>query len=228
MATGPRYRVAFRRRREGKTDYQLRRGLVISGLPRLVVRVSLRNASIQFIKAEVNGDLVLAAAHSTELAKKYGWLGDTGNLPAAYLTGLLCGFKAFNQGVTQAVLDIGLHRPSKGSKVFAALKGALDAGLSVTYDKEKLPEEERITGQHIVEYARHLSSDPEAYQKRFSVELTKGLNPEEISTHFAQVKEKIISSWKKVELLKMETADAEHSTEEFAKVTEHQKSTEEK
>ena len=227
MATGPRYRVAFRRRREGKTDYQLRRGLVISGLPRLVVRVSLRNVTIQLIKAEVNGDVVLAAAHSTELAKKYGWLGDTGNLPAAYLTGLLCGYKAFNQGVEQAVLDIGLHRPSKGSKVFAALKGALDAGLSVTHDKEKLPEEKRITGQHIVEYARHLFSDPEASQKRFSVNLAKGFNPEEIGAHFVKVKEKIISSWKKVELLKMETTDVGHSTDEFDKVTEKQKSMEE-
>jgi large subunit ribosomal protein L18 len=227
MATGPRYRVAFRRRREGKTDYQQRRGLVISGLPRLVVRGSLRNVAIQIIKAQLNGDVILAAAYSDELAKKYGWLGDTGNLPAAYLTGLLCGFKAVRQGVNQAVFDVGLHRPSKGSRVFAALKGTLDAGLSVTCDKEKLPDEKRITGQHIVEYAKHLSSNPEAYQKRFSAQLAKGLKPEEINTHFVQVKERVISSWKKVEPLKMEKEEVSSSTEEFEEITEKQKSTEE-
>ncbi|MEJ2242859.1 MAG: 50S ribosomal protein L18, partial [Candidatus Bathyarchaeota archaeon] len=30
MATGPRYRVPFRRRREGKTNYRTRRALVLS------------------------------------------------------------------------------------------------------------------------------------------------------------------------------------------------------
>ncbi|RLI44668.1 50S ribosomal protein L18, partial [Candidatus Bathyarchaeota archaeon] len=38
MATGPRYRVPFRRRREGKTNYRLRRALVLSKQPRLTVR----------------------------------------------------------------------------------------------------------------------------------------------------------------------------------------------
>ncbi len=226
MATGPRYRVAFRRRREGKTDYQQRRGLVISGLPRLVVRGSLRNVAIQIIEAQLHGDVILAAAHSDELTKKYGWLGDTGNLPAAYLTGLLCGFKAVRQGVNRAVFDVGLHRPSKGSRVFAALKGALDAGLSVACDKEKLPDEKRITGQHIVEYAKHLSSNPEAYHKRFSAQLAKGLKPEEISIHFAQVKEKILSSWKKVESLKMKKEEFGSSTEEFEEIRKKQKLTE--
>jgi large subunit ribosomal protein L18 len=227
MATGPRYRVAFRRRRDGKTDYQQRRGLVISGLPRLVIRGSLRNVAIQIIKAQLNGDVILTAAYSDELTKKYGWLGDTGNLPAAYLTGLLCGFKAVNQGVSQAVFDVGLHRPSKGSRVFAALKGTLDAGLSVAYDKAKLPDEKRITGQHIVEYAKQLSSNPEEYQKRFSAQLAKGLKPEEISTHFVQVKEKVISSWKKAEPLKKEKEEISSSTEESEEVTEKETSKEE-
>src|SRR2546425_1171801 len=39
MADGPRYSVPFRRRREGRTDYKLRRALVRSGKPRAVVRV---------------------------------------------------------------------------------------------------------------------------------------------------------------------------------------------
>ena len=197
MATGPSYRVAFRRRREGKTDYQQRRGLVLSGLPRLVVRGSLRNMIAEIIKAESNGDKVMAYTHSSELAKKYGWLGDTGNISAAYLSGLLCGFKALNQGSKKAVLDLGLHYPSKGSRVFAARKGALDAGFAIPHDEAKLPDQKRITGQHVVEYARFLSSNPEAYQKRFSAQLSRGLKPEDLGTHFAEVKERILSSLKK-------------------------------
>jgi large subunit ribosomal protein L18 len=197
MATGPSYRVAFRRRREGKTDYQLRRGLVLADLPRFVVRGSLRGITAQMVKAEVNGDRVIASAYSRELAKKYGWLGDTGNVSAAYLTGLLCGLRASGVGVEKAVLDIGLQYPSKGSKIFATLKGAVDAGLIIPFDKEKLPDEDRIGGQHIREYAKNLSSNPEAYQKRFSAELSRGLKPEDVGTHFAQVKDKITSSIKK-------------------------------
>lgn len=153
--------------------------------------------TVEVGKADAMGDKVIAYAHSTELAKNYGWLGDTGNMSSAYLTGLLCGFKAINQGVKQAVLDIGLHNPSKGSRIFAALKGALDAGLKVPFDKGMLPDEKRTTGQHVTEYAKLLASNPEIYQKRFSAQLAKGLKPEEISANFEQVKEKIVSSLKK-------------------------------
>jgi len=227
VATGPSYRVAFRRRREGKTDYQLRRGLVLSGLPRFVVRGSLRNVSIQIVRAEVNGDRVIVSANSNELSRKYGWLGHTGNISAAYLTGLLCGFKAVGLGVKEAVLDIGLHYPSKSSKVFAALKGALDAGLTIPFDKEKLPDEKRIMGQHIVEYAKRLSSSPEAYQKQFSAQLARGLKPEEINLHFTQVKEKIVSSMKTAEP-SMEKVQTEPSAKEFEESTEEQETKEEK
>ncbi len=217
MATGPSYRVAFRRRREGKTDYQQRRGLVLSRLPRLVVRGSLRNMTAEIIKAESSGDKVIAYAHTGELTEKYGWLGDTGNIPAAYLVGLICGFKALNQGVKEAVLDLGLHQPSKGSRVFAALKGILDAGLVIPFDEAKLPDQKRITGQHVSDYARLLSSNPEAYQKRFSAQLSRGLKPEEFSAHFAVVKEKIVSSLKKANL----------SAESYEKMKETEEAVEE-
>lgn len=200
MATGPSYRVAFRRRREGKTDYQHRRGLVLSGLPRLVVRGSLRNMTAEIVKAESNGDKVTVYAHSIELTKKYGWLGDIGNISAAYLVGLLCGLKALNRGVKEAVLDIGLHHPSKGSRVFAVLKGVLDAGLTIPFDKAKLPDQARITGEHVVEYARLLSSNPEVYQRRFCAQLSRGLKPEEFSAHFEVVRARILSSLKKGDL----------------------------
>ena len=202
MAYGPSYRVAFRRRREGKTDYQQRRSLVISGLPRMVVRGSLRSVSVQLAKAEVGGDKILVSATSKELAKNYGWLGGRGNLPAAYLTGLICGHKAVAGGVKEAVLDLGLRAPTKGSLVFATLKGILDAGVAVPHDEKKLPDEKRIQGQHISDYAKQLASTPEVYQRRFAEQLSKGLRPEETAQHFAQVKEKISSAFAMKEEIK--------------------------
>jgi len=201
MAKGPSYRVAFRRRREGKTDYQQRRSLVLSGLPRMVIRGSLRSISVQLIKAEVSGDKVLVSAHSNELTKNYGWQGGGGNLPAAYLTGLMCGYKTIASGVKEAVLDLGLHSPTKGSRVFAALKGVLDAGVTIPHDENKLPDEKHVQGLHVAEYAKQLSSTPDAYQKRFAEQLSRGLRPEEIAEHFSQVKQKISSALQKAETL---------------------------
>lgn len=196
MATGPRYCVPFRRRREGKTDYQLRRALVLSGLPRLVARGTLKHMIAQIVKAKATGDEVVVAAHSHELTKTFGWRGYCGNIPAAYLTGLLCGSRAVANGVKKANLDIGLQSPTRSSRIFAVLKGVLDAGVSVAHDKEILPDETRIQGQHIVSYAKESSSDLEVYQYRFSKYLSKELRPEQIAEHFASTKEKILSSSK--------------------------------
>jgi large subunit ribosomal protein L18 len=148
------------------------------------------------IRAEIAGDKVLVSADSGELARRFGWLGNRSNLPAAYLTGLLCGYKALASGVKEAVLDIGLQSPTKGSRVFAALKGVIDAGVLVPHDEEILPSEERIQGLHIVAYAKQLASNPEVYQARFSEHLSRGLPPEQLAEHFFSVKEKIVSFFK--------------------------------
>jgi large subunit ribosomal protein L18 len=150
MADGPRYRVPFRRRREGRTDYRQRQRLLRGRVPRAVVRISHRNANVQFITYDEVGDKVLAAATAKELVK-LGWTGATGNLPAAYLTGYLAGKRAAQNGVENAVLDIGLKGPARGSAVFAALKGMLDAGIIIPHGEEVLPAQERINGAHIDE-----------------------------------------------------------------------------
>lgn len=197
MATGPRYRVPFRRRRDGKTNYRSRRALVLSRVPRLVVRLTLKNTIIQVIEAESIGDRVIVSAHSRELAKSYGWLSSGGNIPSAYLTGLLCGLKAMSTGLEKAILDIGLHIPSKGTRIFAALKGFVDAGVEVPHSEDILPDESRISGKHISDYASQLSSEPELYKSKFSKYLSKGSRPEELSEHFLAVKAKITSSFEK-------------------------------
>ena len=194
MAQGPRYRTPFRRRKEGKTDYKSRKALVLSKLPRLIVRPTLKHTIAQVVKAKTNGDVVIASAHSQDLKRTFGWQGSCKNLPAAYLTGLLCGYRAIAHGARKAVLDIGLQRPSQGSRVFAVLKGALDAGMLIPHEKKILPTEKRIGGEHVVDYANKLLSNSEIYQKTFSKQLSKGLRPEQLSEHFSLIKEKVILS----------------------------------
>ena len=195
MARGSNYCVPLRRRREGKTDYHARKALVLSGKPRLVARSTLKNVTVQIIVAKPHGDEVLAAAHSRELKKKYGWKAPTGNVPAAYLTGLLCGLKAKTKGVSEAILDIGLVAPTKGSKVFATLSGVLDAGVDVPHDEEKIVKE-RIKGEHIAKYGKSLGAGSEGYSAKFSKYLGQKLSPEKLPEHFAKVKADVIGSFK--------------------------------
>ncbi len=190
---GPRWRVGFRRKREGKTDYRLRLRLLRSGKPRLVVRISLKHASAQLIRATKGGDVTLASAHSKEL-ERLGWKAHTSNLPAAYLVGLLCGLRGRKGGIEGCVLDLGMQVPVPAGKVFAALKGALDAGLNIQHGEGVLPAEERIRGEHIAQYAAKLKSDDEgAYKARFSCYLQRGLLPEQLPQHFDQIKQAIIT-----------------------------------
>jgi large subunit ribosomal protein L18 len=160
-----------------------------------VTRSSINNIIAQIIAAKPRGDEVLVAAHSRELAK-YGWKAPRGNLPTAYLTGFLCGLKAKAHGIEAAILDIGLCPPSKGARIFAVLKGVLDAGVNVPHSEEKLPDEKRAEGEHIAEYAKSLTSNAEEYQLRFSNYL-KGENPPEaLPEHVAQVKADMMGAFK--------------------------------
>ena len=194
MARNARYRVQLRRRREGKTDYQARKALVVSGKPRLVARKSIKNMIAQIVFAKAQGDEVLASAHSSELAK-FGWKASTGNVPSAYLTGLLCGLRAKKEGISEAVFDIGLIPPTKGSRLFATLNGILDAGLEVPHSEEKLVKE-RVNGVHIATYGKKLGAGSESYTAKFSGYLGKSFGPEKLPEHFTQVKADIVNSFK--------------------------------
>lgn len=152
MASGPRYTVPMRRRREGVTDYHQRLRLLKSGRPRLVVRVSNQHIRVQLVGLGADGDRTLASAHSSELTD-FGWEAPTGNTPAAYLTGILAGGRALAAGVDGAVLDIGLATASPGSKVFAAQEGAIDAGLESPHNESVFPDWERTRGEDIAAYA---------------------------------------------------------------------------
>jgi large subunit ribosomal protein L18 len=195
VAKNSRYCTKFRRRREGKTDYKARKALIVSGRPRLVTRTSINNVIAQIIAAKPKGDEVLVSAHSRELAK-YGWKAPRGNVPTAYLTGYLCGLKAKAKGVEEAIFDIGLYPPTKGAKLFAVLKGVLDAKVNVPHSAEKLPDEKRLKGEHIAAYAQSLASEPEKYKSEFSKYLQQDIKPETLPKHFAQVKSDMLAAFK--------------------------------
>jgi large subunit ribosomal protein L18 len=160
--------------------------MVSSGRPRFIVRLTNRRAIVQIALAETTGDKVLAAADSFELGQ-YGWKASGKSTPAAYLTGLLAGKRAKQAGVTAAILDMGLRTKSKGSRVFAALKGAVDAGLNIPHENKILPEDKRISGEHVAEFAKKLQPSSEAYRKQFSAYFSRKVKPEEVPEMFAAV-----------------------------------------
>jgi len=146
-ARGRMHVVNFRRRREGRTDYAKRLALLKSGKPRMVVRKSNKYVTVQFVKFGEKGDETIASATTMEL-KKIGFPGKC-NTPSAYLAGIAAAKKARAKGVGEFVLDIGRQTASRGSIVFAALKGALDAGLKTSHAPEMIPSEDRIKGSHL-------------------------------------------------------------------------------
>ena len=189
---GPRWKVQFRRKRKGKTDYRHRLKLLRSGKPRLVTRISLKHVTAQLVRATPSGDLTLASAHSKEL-EKLGWKGYTANTPAAYLVGLLCGYRALKAGMKECVIDLGMYNPTSQAKVFAVLKGALDAGLQIPHGERVLPSDERVRGEHIAQYATKLKKNEKEYRVRFSAYLQRGLTPEQLPEHFNEIRRAIVT-----------------------------------
>jgi len=178
----------LRRRREGVTDYRSRKRAITSHKPLLVIRVSNRSVTSQFVKPTVKGDVVLSASHSKELLK-LGWHGSSKSTPACYLLGLLAGKKALAAGVKEAVAYNGLVPFIRGSRVAALLKGVADSGVQVPVGEEAFPDADRLTGKSIADYAKKLSAeDKDAYSRTFSALLKSGFNPEAYPAEFEKVK----------------------------------------
>jgi len=90
-----RFQVKYRRRREGKTDYQARRNMVRQAKDkyntakyRLIARFTNTKCIAQIAWSTIEGDHVLMHADSTELGQ-YGVKVGLKNYAAAYCTGLL-------------------------------------------------------------------------------------------------------------------------------------------
>lgn len=187
MARGPKYKRSLRRRDEGKTDYHKRLKLLKSRKLRVVVRATNSHMRVQIIQSKLAGDKVLISAFSKELPLKFDWNANTGNIPAAYLTGYLAGTRAKVKNIQEAIFDLGIFYHK--SRVLAACKGVIDSGMKIPYREEFFPEnlEDRVKGIHIEDYAKTLKSDePEKYEQIFSGYINKKkINPQKIGQLFS-------------------------------------------
>ena len=175
--------VPHRRKRQGKTDYKRRLSSLLSDKPRFVVRKTPNNIHIQIVNYEAKGDKVIVYVHGNDL-HKLGWNFGTGNTPSAYLTGYMAGKNAVSKGIKEAILDIGLQAQSE--RLYAALKGAVDAGLMIPHDKKIIPKQDRLDGKHIAAFFESVKEGQEFGDYR-----KKNLKVADIKTSIEKVKENI-------------------------------------
>ncbi len=141
-------KVRERRKREGKTGYKSRLNLLKGKIPRAVVRKTNKYIIAQIVESKEARDFTKVYVVSKTL-QKYGWHFSFKNLPASYLTGLLLGKKALKAKIKKAILDIGLFDSTKGSKIYALVKGLKDSGIEINCDEKMIPSNDRISGKHI-------------------------------------------------------------------------------
>ena len=149
-------RTIKRRRKENKTDYKARLGLLKSGKNRLVIRKTNRFIIAQIVGSNIAQDEVIIGVNSKELISK-GWpkekIGSLKNLQACYLTGFLLGKKYNGEEV---ILDIGLKRNVHKGRIYAVLKGAVEAGLNIKHNEESLLSDERINDEKMKEIVKKI------------------------------------------------------------------------
>lgn len=185
------YTVAFKRKRERKTNYKKRIKYISSNKIRIVIRLSNKNIKIQGIKFNEDGDLILGTIISSEL-KKLGWKGPINNIPSAYLIGFLFG-KKFKDKFNEGIIDIGLKSITRGAKLSAAIMGIVDSGINIPHSKEIFPVEDKICGRTLSEFLKKLKeTNQEVNNKQFSKYLKKGFNPEDLIKNFEEVKKRIL------------------------------------
>ncbi len=186
--------VPFRRKREERTDYHRRLKLLKSGKPRLVLRLTNRHLIAQMIDFDSSGDKVLFGTTS-KILSKFNWHFSKNNISAAYLFGLYVGKLCQKHNVIDFVIDLGLKKFQKKGKISAFLKGLADVGIETSHDTEVFPDEERISGKSIMEFAKSLKeSDPDRFNKQFSAYVSQGLDVLKLSDTFEKAKTKIMES----------------------------------
>jgi len=190
---------------------------------RFVVRFTNKDIICQVMSSKIQGDVCHAAAYAHELPR-YGLKVGLTNYSAAYCVGLLCARRLLQKyklddkfegtaevtaefedcfvhgnddegpGAFHALLDVGLKRTTRGSKIFSAMKGAFDGGLEIPHsekrfygydadEKEYSAEEnrERILGGHVAEYMNSLKEEEEdEYAKKFSKFIEAGVEGDDL------------------------------------------------
>jgi large subunit ribosomal protein L18 len=145
-------RTIKRRRQEKKTDYKLRIGLLKSEKGRILFRKTNKYVIGQCIKSDNAQDKVVVGVTSKNLVK-YGWpkekAGSLKSLPACYLTGYLLGKKVLKKSKSKEyIFDLGMLRHIKKSRSYAFLKGVIDTGLNIKFQKDVFPDEKRLAGEN--------------------------------------------------------------------------------
>ena len=159
----------FKRRNQGITNYKKRFNMLKSKSSRVVIRVTNKKILAHSADFAENGDKTTVFVDSARL-KSLGWKHSTKSIPAAYLTGALLASAMKEKGQNECIIDLGLRTNTKGSRIFALLKGAADAGLKFPHSPAYFPPEDRISGNHI-----------DAYRKT------------DVSKNFEEMKSKIMS-----------------------------------
>jgi large subunit ribosomal protein L18 len=186
------YIATLKRIRNGRTNYRKRAALLLARSKFITITVSDENVQAQVAYSLSTGDVTVTSSHSRELTR-YGWNGSLNSIPACYLTGLLLGKKSLHKEVGEAILYTG--RNSFTSRIAACLKGIIDAGMKVPASEGSFPPEDRLSGNHIAEYARMLQEeDKDMYTSRFSKLIANNFNPMEYPTYVKKAKDQIVSS----------------------------------
>lgn len=197
------------------------------------MRITNSDVICQISYAKIQGDIVFCSAYSHELPR-YGVKVGLTNFSSAYCTGLLCarralaklgldkqyegkinpdgGFYIVEAGEDsprpfKVYLDVGLARTTTGSRIFGALKGAVDGGLYIPHSDSRFPgyssESKKVDskvlrgyifGQHVANYMTLLQDeDSESFKKQFSKYVELGITPDSIEGIYSKAHDLIRS-----------------------------------
>jgi len=141
-----------KRRKTGKTDYLKRIKLLKSKSSRIVCRRTNKYIIAQYVTSKQAQDKIEFGVNSKKLLS-YGWpeefKGSLKSITASYLTGFLMGKKISEKKLETPIVDFGMMRTLHKGKLYAFLKGLIDAGIKISCKEETFPEEERIKGKNM-------------------------------------------------------------------------------
>jgi large subunit ribosomal protein L18 len=115
----------------------------------VIVRRSNTGITVQFADYSTGGDVIKAGATAKDVRKAGCTTISAKSIPASYLTGYIAGLRAKKAGISEAIVDLGMQTSTKGNRLYAAIKGAVDAGLQIPVGEEMFPSEQRLGGEHI-------------------------------------------------------------------------------
>lgn len=200
---------------------------------RMVVRFTNKDIVTQIVYATLKGDIVKCAAYAHELPKygvvagltNYAAAYCTGLLLARRLLKSLntdeVKMDELYEGQTEvdgdyyeveeedgpspfyALLDVGLARTSTGARVFSAMKGAADGGLSIPHEEKRFvgfedgsfdaeTMKKYIFGGHVADYMNQLKeNNEEKYNSQFKKYIDAGVESDKLEDMYKTAHAKI-------------------------------------